>query len=196
MRGFRWRTSPHIVHGDALETDWSELTAAGGVLLRLRQSAVYRTELPSFKGTAASRCAASDAGSRRSARAASPLDYVGAWFLKAGSYVSSGNGAHRLRCDQFDHPGRAGGPPLAASSSSEYKLEIDFAHRTFAWGSDARGVAHVHVVILGLDRRENTRGRRSACSAIPIWAESRRRAGHAAYSRPICLTVAASPTRI
>ena len=37
------------------------------------------------------------------------------------------------------------------------KLEIAFAHRTFAWGSDARGKAHVHVVILGLDRRENVR---------------------------------------
>ena len=31
-------------------------------------------------------------------------------------------------------------------------LEIAFAHRTFAWGSDARGMAHVHVVIVGLDR--------------------------------------------
>ena len=30
-------------------------------------------------------------------------------------------------------------------------LEIAFAHRTFAWGSDARGMAHVHVVIIGLD---------------------------------------------
>ncbi len=36
-------------------------------------------------------------------------------------------------------------------------LEIAFAHRTFAWGSDARGKAHVHVVIVGLDRREDTR---------------------------------------
>ncbi len=35
-----------------------------------------------------------------------------------------------------------------------HKLEIAFAHRTFAWGSDARGKAHVHVVILGLNRRE------------------------------------------
>ena len=34
-------------------------------------------------------------------------------------------------------------------------LEIAFAHRTFAWGSDARGKAHVHVVIIGLDRRED-----------------------------------------
>ena len=38
-----------------------------------------------------------------------------------------------------------------------FELEIAFAHRTFAWGSDARGPAHVHVVILGLDRREDAR---------------------------------------
>ena len=38
-----------------------------------------------------------------------------------------------------------------------YNLEIAFAHRTFAWGSDARGKAHVHVVIIGLDRREAVR---------------------------------------
>ena len=31
-----------------------------------------------------------------------------------------------------------------------FGLEIAFAHRTFAWGSDARGMAHVHVVIVGL----------------------------------------------
>lgn len=36
----------------------------------------------------------------------------------------------------------------------KYKLEIAFAHRTFAWGSDARGKAHVHVVIIGLTRRD------------------------------------------
>ena len=37
---------------------------------------------------------------------------------------------------------------------ARYGLEINFAHRTFAWGSDARGKAHVHVVIIGLSRRE------------------------------------------
>jgi hypothetical protein len=37
---------------------------------------------------------------------------------------------------------------------NKYKLEISFAHRTFAWGSDARGQAHVHVVIIGLARRD------------------------------------------
>ena len=37
------------------------------------------------------------------------------------------------------------------------RLEVAFAHRTFAWGSDARGKAHVHVVIIGLDVRERVR---------------------------------------
>jgi len=34
-----------------------------------------------------------------------------------------------------------------------YQLEISFAHRSFAWTSEARGAAHVHVVIIGLDVR-------------------------------------------
>jgi hypothetical protein len=36
-----------------------------------------------------------------------------------------------------------------------YHLEIAFAHRTFSWGSEARGKAHVHVVIIGLCHADN-----------------------------------------
>jgi hypothetical protein len=36
-----------------------------------------------------------------------------------------------------------------------YHLEIAFAHRTFSWGSEARGKAHVHVVIIGLTHADN-----------------------------------------
>ncbi|KKZ14120.1 MAG: methylase, partial [Candidatus Synechococcus spongiarum 15L] len=39
-------------------------------------------------------------------------------------------------------------------------LDIAFAHRTFVWGSEARGKAHVHVVILGLDRQDAARPRK------------------------------------
>jgi hypothetical protein len=35
-----------------------------------------------------------------------------------------------------------------------YGLEIAFAHRTFNWFSEARGKAHVHVVIVGLVHRD------------------------------------------
>ncbi|HEX5477115.1 MAG TPA: type IIL restriction-modification enzyme MmeI, partial [Burkholderiales bacterium] len=36
-----------------------------------------------------------------------------------------------------------------------FGLEIMFAHRTFSWGSEARGKAHVHVVIVGLAHRDH-----------------------------------------
>jgi len=80
------------------------------------------------------------------------LDYVAAWFIKAGDYLRSS-------------PAKIGSVATNSITQREqvaqlwpivfdrYALEISFAHRTFAWGSDARGVAHVHVVIIGLCRR-------------------------------------------
>ena len=84
------------------------------------------------------------------------LDYVTAWFIKAGRYVQRG-------------PARIGFVATNSITQGEQvaqlwptlfdraRLEVAFAHRTFAWGSDARGKAHVHVVIIGLDVRERGR---------------------------------------
>ena len=33
-------------------------------------------------------------------------------------------------------------------------IKINFAHRTFKWESEAKGKAHVHVVIIGFGRKE------------------------------------------
>ena len=41
-------------------------------------------------------------------------------------------------------------PVLWSILFQRYHLKIHFAHRTFAWASEARGKAHVHVVIIGL----------------------------------------------
>ena len=32
-----------------------------------------------------------------------------------------------------------------------YGIEIDFAHQTFEWNSEATDQAHVHVVVIGFD---------------------------------------------
>ena len=61
------------------------------------------------------------------------------------------------------------------------KLEIAFAHRTFAWGSDARGTAHVHVVILGFDGREAARAEKRLFSYPDIKSEAEE-SRHAALS--------------
>ena len=52
-----------------------------------------------------------------------------------------------------------------------YGLEIAFAHRTFEWGSDARGKAHVHVVIIGLDHRDDVPVQRRLFSYPDIKAD-------------------------
>jgi hypothetical protein len=38
-------------------------------------------------------------------------------------------------------------------------LKIHFAHRSFVWASEARGKAHVHVVIIGFAAFDNTNKR-------------------------------------
>ena len=77
-----------------------------------------------------------------------------AWFIKAGEYVQSSKARIGFVATNSVTQG-AQAAQLWPILFDRCKLEIAFAHRTFAWGSDARGKAHVHVVILGLDRREN-----------------------------------------
>ena len=84
------------------------------------------------------------------------LDYVAAWFLKAGAYVAPTTCKAQIAfvatnsITQGEQVAQLW-PLLFA----RYSLEISFAHRTFAWGSDARGMAHVHVVIIGMTKRRD-----------------------------------------
>ena len=139
--------SPHIVHGDALETDWSGLLPPGDCSFVLGN--------PPFVGakqqTAEQR--AQVRGIAALGKNGGTLDYVASWFITAGEYVK-GSGA---RIGFVATNSITQGEQVAQLWPVLFgrcKLEIAFVHRTFAWGSDARGKAHVHVVILGLDRRK------------------------------------------
>ena len=81
------------------------------------------------------------------------LDYVAAWFLKAGEYLQGSPAPMAFVATNSITQGEQVGQ-LWPLIFHRCKLEIAFAHRTFAWGSDARGKAHVHVVILGLHHHQ------------------------------------------
>ena len=89
------------------------------------------------------------------------LDYVAAWFIRAGDYArraQSGDGAKPPRIGFVATNSITQGEQVAQLWPlllDRRRLEIAFAHRTFAWGSDARGKAHVHVVIIGLETAEH-----------------------------------------
>jgi len=137
------RSSPHIRHGNALRTDWSEVLPAA--------ECTHVLGNPPFVG----KKARSDAQKEDmefvlgQGKGRSVLDYVTCWYAKACDYT------HDRQIDfafvstnsitQGEQPGELW--PLLRSRS---RHQIRFAYRTFSWKSDARSPAHVHVVVVGL----------------------------------------------
>jgi hypothetical protein len=140
-------TAPHIRHGDALDLDWSS------VLPTAECSYIFGN--PPFIGFVMRGLHQQDQASglmRRLGASGSRLDYVCAWFLKAGEYVQHGEAKIGFVATNSITQGEQVAQVWPALFD-RYQLEIAFAHRTFAWGSDARGMAHVHCVIIGLVKR-------------------------------------------
>lgn len=77
------------------------------------------------------------------------LDYVTCWFKRAIDYSATNHSIPIafVSTNSISQGEQAGifWPTIAKNQYS-----IHFAHRTFVWGSDAKGKAQVHVVIIGL----------------------------------------------
>ena len=141
------KKSPHILHADALEMDWSRLIAPGDCSYILGNPPFGGAKYQSPKQREQVRRVARLGGS------GGTLDYVTAWFITAGAYLRES----RARVGFVATNSITQGEQVAQLWTllfDRYGLEITFAHRTFAWGSDARGMAHVHVVVIGLCRRD------------------------------------------
>ncbi len=142
------KKSPHIRHGDALETDWTSLLPP--------EECSYILGNPPFVG-AKYQSEGQRAQVHRIAalsKSGGTLDYVTAWFIKAGEYVRQGGARIGFVATNSITQGEQVAQ-LWPILFDRLKLDIAFAHRTFAWGSDARGMAHVHVAVIGLTRRND-----------------------------------------
>jgi hypothetical protein len=138
------KATPHIVHGNALRIDWAD------VIVPERCSFVLGN--PPFSGARVM----SDAQRADVAPVFAGiennglLDFVAAWYVKALHYMkASAAGAPRAAfvstnsISQGEQVGVLWGWLLAQG------VKIGFAHRTFQWSNEARGVAAVHCVIVG-----------------------------------------------
>ena len=147
--------SPHIRNADALEIDWADVLPPDECSYVFGNPPFGGSKFQSPEQRAQVRRVAALGGS------GGTLDYVAAWFIRAGDYV-------RRTQPAGGAPPRIGFVATNSITQGEQvaqlwpllldhrRLEIAFAHRTFAWGSDARGKAHVHVVIIGLDAAGHT----------------------------------------
>lgn len=78
------------------------------------------------------------------------LDYVAAWYRRAAEYMA---GQHtRAAFVSTNSIVQGEQAPALWPDLLGRGLRIDFAHRTFNWTSEARGTAHVHVVIIGFSQ--------------------------------------------
>ncbi len=76
------------------------------------------------------------------------LDYVTGWYVKAAEYIQG----TQIRVGFVSTNSVTQGEQVGVLWKflfQHYGIKIHFGHRTFAWESEARGKAHVHVVIIG-----------------------------------------------
>ena len=141
--------SPHIRNADALTMDWAELLPPGECSYVFGNPPFVGAKFQSPEQRQRVQQVAALGGS------GGTLDYVAAWFIRAGEYAQQGNPRIGFVATNSITQGEQVAQ-LWPVLFNRCRLDIAFAHRTFAWGSDARGKAHVHVVIIGLDKREAT----------------------------------------
>ena len=145
------RTSPHIVHGNALTLDWADVLTP--------EQCSFVLGNPPFVGAKFM-----DDAQRTDTRAvfagvdnAGLLDLVAAWYVKATRYMAQAKalGMAVPACafvstnsiTQGEQVGVLWGWLLAQG------VKIHFAHRTFNWSNEAKGKAAVHCVIVGRGHR-------------------------------------------
>jgi len=136
------KKSPHIHCGNALRLDWKSILPPAKCAHILGnppfvgskfQNAEQRADMDLVAG------AVENGGL---------LDYVAGWFLKAAAYIQGTRIAVGFVSTNSISQGEQVGV-LWNHLFKVFQLKIHFAHRTFTWTSEARGKAHVHVVIVG-----------------------------------------------
>lgn len=144
------RKSPKITVGNALRLDWKTVLPP--------DQCSYVLGNPPFVGakfqTDEQRADIEHVGA--GIHGVGLLDYVAGWYLKAAAYIAG----TRIMVGFVSTNSITQGEQVGVLWNhlfSHHNIHIAFGHRTFAWASEARGKAHVHVVVIGFAAFEPTK---------------------------------------
>lgn len=135
--------SANVVHGNALGMDWSSVIPAYRCSYILGNPPFIGAKLLNDAQRSALSSVCSDLPN------GGLLDFVSGWYVKAARYASP-----TTRCAFVSTNSIVQGEqisPLWGWMLSQ-GIHIHFAHRTFRWSNDAKGVAAVHCVIIGFSK--------------------------------------------
>ena len=136
------KKSPTIVCGNALRLDWKKILPPEKCSYILGNPPFVGAKFQTDEQRADMETVAGKAENH------GLLDYVTGWYFKAAEYI---RGTHIVvgfvSTNSISQGEQVG--VLWSALFRRYGVRIHFAHRTFKWESEARGKAHVHVVIIG-----------------------------------------------
>lgn len=146
--------SANVVHGNALRLEWESVVPAeqcdyvfgnppfiGYHLISKEQEADFDDVMFDIKGSGV-------------------LDFVAAWHVKTVRYIqgagseSGGNGKIRAALVSTNSICQGEQVGVLWSWMLNQGIKIHFAHRTFRWSNEAKGVAAVHCIIVGFGQAD------------------------------------------
>jgi hypothetical protein len=136
------KKSPHIHCGNALRLDWKTILPPEQCSYVLGNPPFVGAKFQTDEQRADMDAIAGDAEN------SGLLDYVTGWYFKAADYIQDTHIVAGFVSTNSISQGEQVGV-LWNYLFQHFGLKIHFAHRTFPWVSEARGKAHVHVVIIG-----------------------------------------------
>lgn len=145
------KTSPHIVHGNALTLDWNDVLPV--------ERCNYVLGNPPFVGHHYQDSSQKKdfEGVMQVINGFGVLDFVTAWYVKASQYLHSGGNKTHCAFVSTNSITQGEQVGLLWSWLLAQGIRIHFAHRTFQWSNEAKGVAAVHCVIIGFGLSEERR---------------------------------------
>ncbi|MDR0309006.1 MAG: N-6 DNA methylase [Coriobacteriales bacterium] len=141
------KDSANIVLGNALRIDWNDVLPAG--------ECDYVMGNPPFLGS--SNC--SEEQKREigdlfgKIKRAKSIDYVTAWYYKACEAMMANESIEAAFVSTNSITQGEQVFPIWNTLFNLFGITINFAWRTFVWGSEAADKAHVHCVIIGFGRK-------------------------------------------
>ncbi len=134
--------TPNIVCGNAIRTEWNSVLPANECSYIISNppfvGKTYQTKeqkqdvLTVFDGV----------------KSASDLDYVACWYGKAAQYIEI-NDRVEVAFVSTNSITQGEQPAVLWSQLLKHGIVINFAHKTFRWNNEGKGVASVHCVIVG-----------------------------------------------
>jgi len=145
------RTAAHIHHANSLQLDWKTVVSPEKLSYILGNPPFVGAMVMSDDQHKDIDLIFSDA-----IRNAGVLDYVAAWYFKATQYMKE---KPSLRTAFVSTNSIVQGEQVNIlwQELLNRGVKIHFAHRTFAWNSEARGKAAVHCVIVGFALQDTAR---------------------------------------